>query len=205
MNSKKQFLKKSRLYLITNENIARASMSLKAGVNLVQLRIKEKEDSFFLKKALDLRKITQKFKKILIINDRVDIALLSNADGVHLGQSDLPLNMARRILGKKRIIGVSTHSIKEAKEAYKFGADYIGIGPAFASITKSNYKPLPIDIIKKIIKVTDLPYFVIGGINLKNISMLLKNRINRIAVFSSIIKSNNPYYQTKKFIENLGN
>lgn len=204
MNSKKKLLRKSQLYLITDENINAAFDAIKAGAEIIQLRIKERSDKFFLSKALHLRKITQKFKVPLIINDRVDIALICNADGVHLGQNDLSVNKTRKLLGTKRIIGVSTHSIKEAKQAIKSGADYIGIGPAFSSYTKTDHTPLSIDLIKKITELVSIPYFIIGGITLENLSKLLNYNIKKIAVSSSIIKSKNPYLQTKKLIEKLG-
>ena len=205
MISKRQYLKKSQLYLITNENIEAAKESLQAGSDILQLRIKEKDDEFFLRRALHLRKITKKFKKILIINDRIDIVLLVDADGVHLGQKDIPVKEARKLLGPKKIIGKSTHSVEEAMNAVNEGADYIGIGPAFSTKTKIHYKPLKINTIKKIIAHINIPYFIIGGINLRNIQSLLQYDITRVAIFSSIIKNRNPHLQTKKFLEKLTN
>lgn len=203
MSLKKRLLIKSNFYLITDENTKKAASSLTAGVNIVQLRIEKQSDSLFFKKALSLRKVTQDLKKILIINNRPDIALASGADGVHLGQNDLPLTEARKLLGAKKIIGISTHSLKEAKDAVLSGADYIGIGPVFTTKTKPDYKKLSLETIKKIIDFINIPYFVIGGINLNNLPILLKNNINRVAVFSSIIKRPNPYYKTKRMIKKL--
>jgi len=203
MVSKKKLLKKARLYLITNEDLKAAKKSLKAGVSIVQLRIKAQDDKLFLKKAFEIRKITKKLNSLLIINDRIDIALLVDADGVHLGQKDIPVKQARRLLGQNKIIGKSTHNYQEAKSAVKEGVDYIGIGPAFPSKTKDTYKPLNIKTIKKIIISCNIPYFVIGGINSKNLKYLLSKEIKRIAVFSSIIKADNPHSITKKFLKKL--
>ncbi|MCK5306252.1 MAG: thiamine phosphate synthase [Candidatus Omnitrophica bacterium] len=203
MISKRKLLKKSRLYLIIGKDIRAVRKCLKYGADLVQLRMKKESDSFFLNKALELKKIVQQYDKLLIINDRPDIAFLSGADGVHLGQNDLSIGETRRLLGKKYIIGKSTHNIKEAKDAFKEGADYIGIGPAFLTATKPRLKPVGLKIIEEIINMTPVPYFVIGGINPQNISRLSAIKAKRIAVFSFIIESADPAGQTNKLIEKL--
>ncbi len=203
MISKKKLLKKARLYLITNEDLKSAEKSLKAGISIVQLRIKTQSDEFFLKKAFEIRKITKKLNSLLIINDRIDIALLVDADGIHLGQDDIPVRQARRLLPRDKLIGKSTHNYEQAKHAIKEGVDYIGIGPVFTTKTKDIYKPLNIKTVKKIITSCNIPYFVIGGINLKNIGYLLSKDIKKIAVFSSIIKTDNPYLTTKRFLKEL--
>jgi thiamine-phosphate pyrophosphorylase len=203
MRLKREYLKKSQLYLISNENLKAARKSLEAGSNIVQLRIKDKSDHFFLAKAKALRKITRKLNKILIINDRPDIALLAEADGVHLGRSDLPVKEARKLLGRNKIIGRSTHSLSEALKVAESEVDYLGIGPAFPTKTKDCYKCLSAETIKKIIDKIKIPYFVIGGINARNISILLSYQIKKVAVFSSIIKSKDPSGQTKKILKKL--
>ena len=203
MISRKKLLKKARLYLITNEDLKSAEKSLKAGISIVQLRIKTQSDKFFLKKAFEIRKITKKLNSLLIINDRIDIALLVDADGIHLGQDDIPVRQARKLLPRDKLIGKSTHNYEQAKHAIKEGVDYIGIGPVFTTKTKDIYKPLNIKTVKKIITSCNIPYFVIGGINLKNIRYLLSKDIKKIAVFSSIIKTDNPYLTTKRFLKEL--
>jgi thiamine-phosphate pyrophosphorylase len=202
MTWKKKQLVESHLYLITDENIETARSALQAGAEIVQLRLKNTDADFFLEKAFKLKEITEPLKKVLIINDRPDIAKKVDADGLHLGQEDISIKEAKKLLPGK-IIGKSTHSLKQAKAAVNEGADYIGIGPAFKTKTKPEYKTLSIETIQKIIESIDIPYFVIGGITTDNVKILIKHNINKVAVFSAIIKSEDPYGQTKNFLTNL--
>jgi len=205
MKLRKKLLKKSNLYVIIDENLESAKKAIAQGADIVQLRIKNESDSFILDIARKLRKHTKKHNVLFLINDRIDIAKISEADGVHLGQEDISIKIAREFLGKKYIIGVSTHSLSEAKKSLAQKPDYIAIGSIFKTATKPHLKPLGIGRAQQIIKTTTIPYFVIGGINLKNVQQLCKQKINRIALYKAICKTKNPGITTRRFKEILLN
>ncbi|MBI4824324.1 MAG: thiamine phosphate synthase [Nitrospirae bacterium] len=163
-------------------------MALRAGVRWVQYREKQKNRHLLYYEALNLRRLTRDFRAKLIVNDYVDIALAVNADGVHLGQEDLPIAEARRILGKDKIIGVSTHSIKEALRAEKQGADYIGFGPIFHTTTKDAGPPKGLAMLRRIKSAVNIPVVAIGGINIENLPSVLETGVDAVAVASAILK-----------------
>ena len=202
---RKKLLKKSSLYVIIDENLDIAKHVISQGADIVQLRIKNKSDSFFLAIAKKIRKLTNKHNVLFIINDRIDIAKISEADGVHLGQEDISVKTARTFLGRNYIIGASTHSLSEAKKSLAQKPDYIAIGSIFKTTTKPHLKSLGIARAQKIINKTTIPYFVIGGINLKNISQLIKHKINKIVVYKAICQAKKPGITTKKFKDILLN
>ena len=202
---RKKLLKKFSLYVIIDENLDIAKHVISQGANIVQLRIKNKSDSFVLAIAKKIRKLTKKHNVLFIVNDRLDIAKISEADGVHLGQEDISVKAARAFLGKNYIIGTSTHCVKEARIALSQNPDYIAIGSIFKTTTKPHLKPLGIARAQKIINKTTIPYFVIGGINLKNISQLIKHKINKIVVYKAICQAKKPGITTKKFKDILLN
>lgn len=158
---------------------------LKLKIGLIQLRYKNGNYKDFLKKAKIIKKICKKYKTILIINDRIDIAKKINADGVHIGQDDLSPVKARKILGRKKIIGYSASNKKEAKLAEKMSVDYIGLGPVFPTETKKA-KTIPLKHIKSIIKNFKKPIVAIGGIKEYNITELKKIGLNNFAFISEI-------------------
>jgi thiamine-phosphate pyrophosphorylase len=199
MNSRKKLLKKSNLYIIVDENLETAKKAIAHGADIIQLRIKNKSDSFILDIAQKLKKYCKKYKVLFLINDRADLAMISKADGVHLGQKDISIKSARKILGTDYIIGASTHSLGEAKKALSQKPDYIAIGSIFKTATKPHLYPLGISRAAAIINKTTIPYFVIGGINLKNIYRLLDKNINRIALYKAICKAKKPQITTRKF------
>lgn len=174
--------------------------ALGGGADIIQLRDKSSEDESFLQCARAIKNITKKYKRLFIINDRVDIARLVGADGVHLGQTDLPIEEARKILGKK-IIGISTRNLEEAKKAERRGADYIGIGPVFKSKTKKGLSPIGLAILRRIGKTINIPFFAIGGVSHNNIADVKKRGAERVAVVSSAIKTKNVYQSVKKLKE----
>ena len=137
------------------------------------------------------------------MNDRIDIAIAVKADGIHLGQEDMPTKIARELLGEEKIIGRSTHSLQEIKKAEEEGCDYIGIGAIFPSETKKRLNPIGIDYLKKGLDKTLLPAFAIGGITTSNIGKL--NQINnlRVAVSDAIINSQDPFAKTKELFKFL--
>lgn len=183
------------LYLVTdrdilgNRNLCKAvEDSIKGGVSIVQLREKFVDDETFLKIAKEVQKITKKYNIPLIINDNVKIAKEIDAEGVHIGQSDKPLEETRKILGKDKIIGVSVGSLDEALKAQKGGADYLGIGTIFYTGTKKDInEPLGIEKLKTIVENISIPSVAIGGIHLSNIEKVMKTGVNGVAVISEIL------------------
>ena len=157
------------------------------GVDILQLRAKNLTDKELLDTACKLRKIIHKRKKIFIVNDRVDIAYLSKADGLHLGKNDIPPKEARKILGRKKLIGKTAHSLKELKSFQNENVDYLGIGPIFRTKTKPALPPLEEKQLKKMLKNAEKSIFAIGGINMYNISSLSKWGINNAAICRGII------------------
>jgi thiamine-phosphate pyrophosphorylase len=140
-----------------------------------------------LELGFKLREITLKHNVLFIVNDDVDLAIILESDGVHLGQDDIPINYARPLMGDK-IIGISTHSLEQAKEAVSSGADYIGIGPVFETSTKENRENLvgP-ELLLEIHKICRIPYIAIGGIGLNNVDAVIKAGCQRAAVISDIL------------------
>ncbi|MCE5195283.1 MAG: thiamine phosphate synthase [Nitrospiraceae bacterium] len=181
------------LYLITDRKLSDlatkeiVSIALKSGIKCIQYREKEKSRRDIYNEALELRKFTEKFDVKLIINDHVDIASAVNADGVHLGQDDFPIKEARNILGKKKIIGISTHNIHQALKAEEYGADYIGFGPIFRTFTKEAGAPKGTESLREVKKLVRIPVIAIGGINLDNLMSVLDAGADAVAVASAIL------------------
>ncbi|OIP36614.1 thiamine-phosphate diphosphorylase [Candidatus Desantisbacteria bacterium CG2_30_40_21] len=195
-----------------------------AGVDVVQLRVKgeaqrdgeeEKDivwqqvenipDGKLIMLGNMLREITEEAAVLFIINDRLDIALAVRADGVHLGQDDMPVDVARKLMGDK-IIGISTHSLIQAQQAEKSGADYIGIGPVYSTTTKRDVgKPIGCEIVHEICKTVSLPVVAIGGINQDNLTEAIKTGAGGIAVANAILKTDDPAAVTKKIAGALHN
>lgn len=182
------------LYLVTDRRLMSTAtieesveLAIAGGASVVQLREKDCSSREFYELALRAKKITEPRKVPLIINDRIDIALAANADGVHLGQSDIPCCEARKILGADKIIGVSAALPEEAAQAQTDGADYLGVGAVFSTSTKTNTRPVTPEIIKQIRAAVSIPFVVIGGINPDNIKELYGLGINGAAVVSAVI------------------
>jgi thiamine-phosphate pyrophosphorylase len=187
------FTKNRTLYLITDRTISGLShiemtrQAISAGVRIIQLREKIMSKREFYEEALSARSLSTRHKAILIINDYVDIAMAVDADGVHLGQEDMPLEEARRIFGKDKIIGISTHTLKQAIDAERRGADYIGFGPIFKTTTKDAGSPKGINSLIEVKRHVKIPVIAIGGINLRNVSDVLKAGADAVAVASAIL------------------
>ncbi|TAN43585.1 MAG: thiamine phosphate synthase [Nitrospirae bacterium] len=162
---------------------------LKAGIRFIQYRDKDRTRRELYEEAVKLREITRSFNAVLIINDHADIALAVGADGVHLGQDDLPLREARRLMGS-RIIGISTHSLEQAREAGAGGADYIGFGPVFHTTTKDAGAPKGLDNIRLIKQNVSIPVVAIGGINPDNIVSVFDAGADAAAVATGICRGN---------------
>ena len=174
---------------------------LEAGVTFVQYRDKEKTRREIYEEAVGLRELTRSFDAVFIVNDHADIALAVDADGVHLGQDDLPLEEARRIMGN-RIIGISTHSLEQAREAEAGGADYIGFGPIFQTATKDAGIPQGVDILKIIKQNVRIPIVAIGGIGIDSVTDVMNAGADCIAVATAICKGDITE-NARKFVHTL--
>ena len=179
-------------YFITDAQLSRAGNysdvknALKAKVEVIQYRNKGSGTKEMFEEAFLLRKLCK--NALFLVNDRLDIALGVEADGVHLGMSDIPYNIARRILGKKKVIGLTVHSIKEARAAESLGADYLGVGPVFSTGTKPDAgEPLGIGLLSRIKKSVSLPVVAIGGINLKNAKEVVSSGADSLSAISCVV------------------
>ena len=182
-----------RLYAVTDRSwvglqtlLEQIESSLLGGTTLVQLREKDLSDCEFIQEAISVKRLCERFGVPLLINDNVNVALRSGADGVHLGQDDLPLQEARKMLGPNKIIGISTHTVEEAMEAERGGADYVGVGSVFATQTKLDANVLSIDYIREICQAVNIPVVAIGGIKEENMDVLRNTGVAGIAVVSAI-------------------
>ncbi|MDQ1350595.1 MAG: Thiamine-phosphate synthase [Acidobacteriota bacterium] len=177
-------------YVITSgDHLEMAREACRAGARVLQYRDKKAERGEMLKIAQETRKITTAANNVFIVNDYIDIALLAGADGVHLGQDDIPIAEARKITPPDFIIGVSTHSLSQALEAEKQGADYIGCGPVFATPTKESYPPIGPETVKQVIESVHIPVVTIGGLDLDNIPLLRKVGARNFAMVRAFQKN----------------
>ena len=161
--------------------------AIRGGITLVQLREKDCSSREFYDTAVSIKTLCDRYDVPLIINDRLDIALAVDAAGVHVGQTDLPADVVRSIVGPDKIIGVSTATVEEARKAFADGADYIGVGAMFATGTKKNTRSVTMERLAEIRAAVDLPIVVIGGINETNCAQFNGTGVNGLAVVSAII------------------
>lgn len=187
-------LKDCKIYLVTDENFCNGKdfykcieESIKGGVKIVQLREKNISTKDFYEKALKVKEICKNYEVLFIINDRLDIAQAVGADGVHLGQSDMPIEKVREILKDKFLIGATARNIEEAKKVELLGADYIGSGAIFGTSTKDNAKKLEMEDLKKIVNSVKIPVFAIGGININNVWILKNIGLQGVCSVSGIL------------------
>lgn len=185
------------IYGITAENFSAGKTNfqvveemIKAGIKIIQYREKNKSLKEKLIEAKALAKLCKKNNVLFIVNDHIDIALMVDADGVHVGQDDMPVEDIRKILGPKKIIGLSTHSIEDAKNAMLQDIDYIGVGPIFPTTTK-NRESVGLEYLEYVEKNIDLPYIAIGGIKEHNLHEISKRGASRIALVSEIVGAEN--------------
>ncbi len=196
------------LYLVTDEKACKGKdfyesveASIRGGAKIVQLREKNMDTRDFFKRALKLKEICHKHGVDFVINDRLDIAIAVDADGVHLGQSDMPIQKAKEILGHKKIIGISAKNMEEALEAQKYGADYIGVGAIFATDTKKDSGLVDLETLKEMTDQINIPVLAIGGIGLGKFGYLKDTGIDGICVISDILGSDDPEKRTRKLLE----
>jgi len=188
------------LYLVTDRTLSLGrsieeivEASVQGGVTMVQLREKDCTTREFYQLAVRLKNILRPYDVPLIINDRLDIALACDAEGLHIGQSDMPYSIARKLLGKDRIIGLSVESMEDAVEANNLDVDYIGISPVFGTPTKTNTAtPFGLNGVREVMAISKHPSVAIGGINLTNTAEIMKAGANGIAVVSAIMSAANP-------------
>lgn len=171
---------------------------LKNNATFIQLREKNLDYKRFKELAIEIKKITDKYQVPFVINDNIEIAMEVDADGVHVGQSDLIATKARKILGEDKILGVSVSNVKQAIEAEKAGADYLGAGSVFTTTSKLDANNIDMEEIKKITKAVNIPVLGIGGINEKNIHLLKDSGLDGIAVISAILAQEDIEEATRK-------
>jgi thiamine-phosphate pyrophosphorylase len=188
------------LYLVTDRELARGrttvdivAAAVRGGVTCVQLREKKCSTLDFIEQALALKTVLESARVPLIINDRVDVALAVEADGVHLGQTDMPLTHAKRIVGESMIIGISAESLEDAIEAEKNGADYLGVSPIYATPTKTDTAPpLGLEGLQAIRNSVRIPLVGIGGLNQSNSAAVIRSGADGIAIVSAIVAADDP-------------
>jgi thiamine-phosphate pyrophosphorylase len=194
----RQRLHDTRLYVLLTGSQCAATLdwviaeAAAGGASIMQLREKDKSDRELIERAREVRQWTRQAGVLFIVNDRADIARLVEADGVHLGQDDLPVKEARRILGPDALIGVSTHNLEQLHQAILDGADYVGVGPAFVSTTKSFADLAGLDFVRQAMAETTLPAFVIGGINPQTVDAAVAAGARRVAVSAAIAAADEP-------------
>lgn len=197
----------TKLYFITDSNgytddeiVDKVHKALKAGATLIQLREKTKTDRQVINLALRLKKLTDQFDVPLIIDDRLDVCMVVKAH-LHLGQTDIPIAEARKILGSDYIIGATAKTVEQAKKAEKEGASYLGVGAIYDTTTKVITKRTSVDTLKEIVKAVDIPVNAIGGLNKDNIDILENTGISGICVVSAIMKAKDTFKATKDLLE----
>ncbi len=188
------------LYLVTDRGLSRGrptleivSAAVAGGVTVVQLREKTAETREFVEEALAIRTYLKERKIPLIINDRIDVAQAVSADGVHLGQKDMPIELARKIVGASMIIGISAESVADAVAAQEAGADYLGVSPIYATPTKTDTAPaLGLEGLRQIRASVDLPLVGIGGLKAENAARVIEHGADGVAVVSAIVSADDP-------------
>ncbi|GAA3405552.1 thiamine phosphate synthase [Paenibacillus hodogayensis] len=203
-------MKEFKLYAITGEQfhpgrglVEVMEEALQGGCDIIQLRDKKSAKRDVLHKARALRELTLRYGATFIVNDHIDIALAVDADGIHLGQDDLPLAEARKIVGSK-IIGISTHAIEEARQAERDGADYIGVGPIFPTQSKEDVvAPVTTEYVSQVAAEIRIPFVAIGGIKLHNVDQVLQAGASRICAISEIVGSSDVRGTSQSFVAKI--
>lgn len=196
---------KLRQYLVTDSTglseeqfLNKVEGALKGGVTFLQIREKEKSTREYIELADKVHRISLKYQVPLMVDDRVDVALAIDAEGVHLGQSDMQIDIARKILGKEKIIGATTKTVEQAKKAYEQGADYLGVGAIYPTTTKVKTVITSVDTLRDICNEVPIPVNAIGGLNKDNIDILRGVPIAGICVVSAIMKASDSFMAAKE-------
>lgn len=209
--SKEQIRKAMLLYAVTDQSWLKEGERLldvvkevlKNGATFLQIREKDLDEADFETEAKKLQSICKEYKVPFVVNDNVEIALKIQADGVHVGQSDIKGRDIRAMIGEDRILGISAGTVEEAIAAQKAGADYIGVGAVFGTSTKKNARNMTIDGLKEIVDAVTIPVVAIGGINGKNMSDLAGSKVDGVAVVSAIFAAENPGQATKDLLSKV--
>lgn len=196
------------VYLITDAEIQQqfthvelAEQAVEAGVQLIQYRTKKTGGRQALKEIRAIADRTGPSRTVFVVNDRPDYALAGGADGVHLGQNDLPIPAARKLLGKEKVIGGTSSTVEEALQVEQDGADYVALGHIFETATKKKaYPPRGLDLLRKVCDAVSIPVVAIGGITLQNAPVVIEAGADIIAVSSAICAAENPRRQAEKFV-----
>jgi thiamine-phosphate pyrophosphorylase len=205
-DDRRQRLNQARAYLVTapTENlVVVVEAALQGGLRLVQYRDKHTDDCDRLPLAQQLRDLCHQYGALFLVNDRVDLALAVDADGVHLGQKDLPIATARQLLGPHRIIGRSTTNSDEMAQAVAEGADYIGVGPVYATPTKPDRAAAGLDYVRYAAAHASVPWYAIGGIDLNNLAAVTAAGAQRVAVVRAIVNAPDPAQVSQQLITQL--
>ena len=199
-----------RLYLVTDstgmtvdEFLEKVEAALRGGVTFLQIREKERPTREYIDLAQKVHEISLRYNVPLVVDDRVDVALAADAEGVHLGQSDMPVDMARKILGEEKIIGATAKTVEQAKAAREMGADYLGVGAIYPTTTKVKTIITSVDTLNDICHAVDIGVNAIGGLNSGNLDILRGVPINGICVVSAIMKSEDPYKAAAGLLEKM--
>lgn len=199
-----------KLYVITDstgmgdeEFLKRIEGALQGGATILQLREKEKTTREYLKLAEKVHQLTKKYQVPLVIDDRLDVAMAIDAEGVHLGQSDLPIGIARKLFGAGKIIGATAKTVEQAKEAYEQGADYLGVGAIYPTTTKVKTILTSTETLQNICNAVPIPVNAIGGLQAENIDVLQNIPIAGICVVSAVMKADNPKKAAEEIRESM--
>ncbi len=198
-------------YLVTDSGLSKegtisdVKQAVNAGCKIVQYREKEKNTREMIKDASRIKEIC-KGRAIFLVNDRIDVALAVDADGVHIGQGDMPFEITRRLLGEDKIIGITVHDVHEAKEAASLGADYIGLSPIFSTSTKKDAgKSCGTTMIEKVKKEVSVPIIAIGGINKENMDEVILAGADSVVAISAVVCSEDVKKEVEKLIRIIHN
>ena len=199
-----------RLYLVTDstgmpedEFLKKVEAALRGGVTFLQIREKERNTREYIELAKKVHEISLRYKVPLVVDDRVDVALAAETEGVHLGQSDMPVDIARKILGKEKIIGATAKTVEQAKAAREMGADYLGVGAIYPTTTKVKTVLTSVDTLNDICHAVDIGVNAIGGLNSGNLDILRGVPIDGICVVSAIMKSEDPFKAAEGLLEKM--
>ena len=214
MDWKEKVFEDFRLYAVTDlkteslDVLQKIDAAYRGGTDIVQLRSKVLADAALIRLGLKIKKIAERNRKLFFVNDRMDLAFATGADGVHLGQEDMPVRVARKLAkqaGLRAWIGKSTHSLKQALEAVKEGADYIGVGPVFATPTKPDVRSVGLRFVKQAAMNIRIPWVAIGGIDLENVRDVEAAGAKRVAVVRAIFEDRDPESAARKLKDQLYN
>ena len=198
-----------KLYLVTdyripfNELLEKTKEALIGGVSIVQYRAKNKETKEMCKEAKALKKLCDDFGALFLVNDRIDVALAVKANGVHIGQDDMEVSIAREIMPKDAVIGVTVHNKEEALKAIKEGADNLGVGALFSTNSKEDAKLMTLETLREIKSVSNIPLYGIGGITPYNLNKDILENLDGVAVISALLNSDNIREKSKEFLNIL--